>query len=706
MGSNSWSFKVACVIIMGIGLTGCGDVTGDAPKIASADEKKQAGEASTAVTPPPTPSATPAGGWNEVAQNAFADQVQTTAPTLSPATTVTTAPSVSAQPALPALSAPSPELAESPSLYLRQAQNSGIYWQTWTQGTFQQAQSRNVPILLIIGAAWNHQAQAMDNHVFADTTVGEAINKHFIPVRVDADDRSDIWSRYRMAYEVINKERATIPLVVFALPDGRPFDIISAVPAHTDGGNVGMTEILAQASSIYSQQPDTVIQQADAIKKVLSKLLTEPQIESAGSTSQLINNLVDNLTGIVKSDQSEAVRAGRVAGALLTIGAAADKSSARDSASELLLSRFRSGQRDHVMGGYFFGAPGSAAIQFGKVLPVQTEMITANAHAYGLTGKSLHKEAVTEIIRFCEDWLEAPNGGFFSGQTPDTGGNDSAGYFTWTREEIEKIVNEEKAATVFSEYLNAKAGEKTNLHVTGKLQQAADTAGVSYAEANEALNSVRIKLRDARMAAEQTPPVEKSILAGWNGDMICAYLDAAEFVNSDKAKAFALKTADMIIGSMVSEQEGVAHVMYKDRASGFGYLEDNVKVAAGLARCYEVTNQREYIESAISLMEYVEARFLDNESGLYQDILTTPEAPGLLKLKRLPLEDDISRSSNAVGALVWAKLAKEEKKDEYKQRAERMVKAAAERRAFDSEAVATWGEAAAILQYGEPVYKK
>jgi len=703
MSSKLRLFKVSCTFIIGIGLAGCGDVTGDGPKIASAEEKEQA-QASAAITPVAESSATPAGGWNEVAHNAFADQAQPSVSTTTIAATSATVDSI--QPPAPGLSAPSSELAESPSLYLRQAQNSGVYWQGWSKEIFQQAQSRTAPILLVIGAAWNHQAQTMDNQVFADAAVGEAINKNFIPIRVDADDRPDIWSRYRMAYEVINKERATIPLVVFAMPDGRPFDIISAVPAHADGGNAGMLEMLAQAAQIYSQQADTVNQQAAAIENVLSKLLTEPQIDNVGNTSELIEKLSVELTGVAKNDQADAVRAGRVAETLLTIGAAADKSSGRDAASELLLSRFRSGQRDHVMGGYFFRTPGSAVIQFGKVLPVQAEMITANAHAYGLTGKSLHKEAVTEILRFCEDWLEAPNGGFFSGQTPDTGGNDSAGYFTWTREEIEKIANDEKAATVFSEYLNAKPGEKTNLHVTGKLQQAADAAGVSYSEANEALNAVRTKLRDARMAAEQAPAVEKSILAGWNGDMICAYLDAAEFVESDKARTFALKTADMIIESMVSEQEGVAHVMYKDRASGFGYLEDNVKVAAGLARCYEVTNQREYLESAISLMEYVEARFLDKQSGLYQDILAAPEAPGLLKLKRLPLEDDIARSANAVAAIVWAKLAKAENKEVYKQRAERMVKAATERRTFDNEAVATWGEAAAILQYGEPSYKK
>src|SRR5690606_10203195 len=124
---------------------------------------------------------------------------------------------------------------------------------------------------------------------------------------------------------------------------------------------------------------------------------------------------------------------------------------------------------------------------------------------------------------------------FYTGQTPDVGGDDSGAYFTWTQEEIEELAGDSTAAKVFSTYLNAQSGKKTNLHVTDRLQKAADAAGVSYAEANKALESVRTKLNEARMAAEQVPVVDKSMIAGWNADMICAYLEAAELADISRA---------------------------------------------------------------------------------------------------------------------------------------------------------------------------
>ncbi len=715
MGSTRSLLYCAILLSLSVLIAGCGEITGDAPKIAPDDKATPAPTTSPAAVSKTqaAPAATADSGWSGVAGNVFQTTVPSSISHLAAKSDASSSATVQpAEPAggPPALSAPDPAFAESSSLYLRQASSAPVFWRMWAPEAFAEAERRGVPTIIVIGTAWSHEARVMDADVFSQPDISKALNENFVPIRVDADERPDIWSRYRLAYEMINKQRARPPLTVFAMPDGRPYDVIGMVQASGDGENAGMKELLEQATAVMKNQPQEVAQQAASIEEVLEKLLTEPRVESVTLSAEVLETMGSELQKASTDEQSESLRAGRVADFLMYLFGAAGSTSARDAGSELLLSRFRSGQRDHVLGGYFFRVPANGGVQFGKILPVQAEMISANAHAFAATGKGLHEEGVTEVLRFCRDSLEAQEGGFYSGQSPDIGSNDNGGYFTWTQEEIKQIVNDDAAATVFIEYLNAEAGQKSNLHVTGRLQQAADAAGVSYQEANNHLNSVRMKLRDARMGAEQVPLVDKSMLAAWNGDMICAYLDAAEFVNDSKAREFALKTADRIIESMVSEQEGVARVLYKGRAGGFGFLEDNVKVAAALIRCYKATNQAEYLDSAKSLMEYVEARFIDKNSGLYQDVASDTKAPplGLLKLKRLPLEDDISRSANAVAAMVWFQLAQEQESDKntYKLRAERMVKAALERRPFTTQAVTTWGQAAVLLQHGTPQFKR
>lgn len=707
-------WTILIIAALSIGLTGCGEITGESPKIASKEtpapkadstlESASAGDVAASTTPAAD------SGWNAMADRAFGLPVVERPTTGAQAGTAlpdgqpTPATPVSTE---PALTAPDPALADAPGLYLRQAQDTRVNWRTWGDAAFAEAASRNVPLIIVIGAAWSHDARLMDKQVFSDETVATALNQKFVPIRVDADTRPGIWSRYRLAFEVINKQRARPPLVVFAMPDGTPFDVVSAVPAQTQGDIVGLEQLLVQTEELMASQPTEVKEQSAAIEKVLAQLLIAPRANEVEFSKDVVQEMAKELSSAASGSDADSLRAGRVSGYLLHNAADNSSENSKSAGSELLLDRFRSGQRDHVMGGYFFRIPGSGEIQFGKVLPVQSEMITANARAYVLTNKGLHKEGVTEVLRFCRDWLEDRDGGFYTCQTPDVGDSDTGAYFTWSQEEIEEIADDSTAAKVFITYLNAEAGKKTNLHVTNRLSHAADVAGVSYDEALKDLDEVRLKLHDARMTAEQVPVVDKSILAGWNGDMICAYLQAAKLIGDDQAKEFALKSADRIIETMVSEQDGVARVFYKGKASGFGYLEDNVKVAAALMACYRASDQDEYLESATSLMNYVEARFIDRDSGLYMDVVDTgtSDSLGLLRLTRLPLEDEISRAPNAVAAMVWYQLHDVSKNDEYKERGDRLVNAALSRRPFTTEAVATWGEASLMSLNGLPSYE-
>jgi uncharacterized protein YyaL (SSP411 family) len=579
-----------------------------------------------------------------------------------------------------------------------------VHWLSWSDQAFEQARRDNRPVVIDIGASWSHDSLQMEVATYQNKQVADALNSGFTTVKVDADLRPDIWARYQVAYELINKKRAELPLTVFALPDGRPFDCMSYVGPESKDKEAGMVELLGQVSKLMSDRRKEAESQADQVEAAVKKVLAGPAETNSSLDKKALETFKDFLTRRTDTESAtDLIKAGRCALYLLHYYSDSGDKSVLKSASDLLLERFKSGQRDNVMGGYFSRLWPDGSVSFGKTLPVQAEFISANALAYAADKKSLHKEAVGEVLRFCRDTLEATDGGFYSSQAPDVGPDDDGSYFTWTPEEIRAIAGETPQTKVFEKYLNADSanGGRAILHVTSILQDAADAAGLDYNTALKALDEVRVKLHDARMAQQKFPYVNKAIMAGWNGDLICAYLDAFQYTGNTSARDFALKSADRIISSMVDGQKGVGHVLYKKQVSGYGFLDDNVKMAAALIRCFEVSGQHEYLDSARSLMDFVESRFLDNTTGLYRDTMSSDKS-GLMKLVRCPIEDDMTPSPNAVAAQVWYHFYQATSDDACRKISERLTGAAMARRGLSSGAMATWGEAASMLVNGSP----
>jgi uncharacterized protein YyaL (SSP411 family) len=497
------------------------------------------------------------------------------------------------------------DLAQSASPYLRAAAKSEIKWQPFSSATFAAAAQQGRPVLIDISTNWNHQSRLMAAEAYSEPTVVQALNEKFVCVKVDADFQPDIARRYGAAYRLINNRDSEYPLTAFALADGRPFDVLSYVPATAQGDQVGMAGLLKQVQDLFATQSAQVQKQAELIESKLTK-----QSMASAATTLNAEAARQAAATVAKQKDASGASAAAVATAMLQIYSDGLDKSALENASKLLLDQFRSPLRDQVLGGYFHTVAADNVPRYEKLLPVQTSLLSANALAFAAGKKSMHKEAAEEILRFCRDTLEAQGGGFYASQDADTGPNDNASYFTWSRDEIFKLAGEDTATKVFAQYLNAGA-EKGPLFVTQKLQSAADANGASYDQALKALTDVRAKLREARMQQESVPYVNKAIFASWNSEGIAAYLDAYKYLGDSAARNFALQTADFIINNMVDPKQGVAHVFYKGQASEFGLLDDNAKFAAALMQCFEVSGQREYLESAESIMAYLERRFLD-----------------------------------------------------------------------------------------------
>src|SRR5580698_423181 len=160
-------------------------------------------------------------------------------------------------------------LANASSAYLRSAMHQPIRWHEWGEEAFATAQRENKPVLLDIGAVWCHWCHVMDRESYESAEVAEIINREFIAVKVDRDERPDVDSRYQLAVSAISGTGGW-PLTVFLTPDGRPFYGGTYFPPVDQWGRPSFKKILLAIADAYKQRRDEVLKSADETMSMLS----------------------------------------------------------------------------------------------------------------------------------------------------------------------------------------------------------------------------------------------------------------------------------------------------------------------------------------------------------------------------------------------------------------------------------------------------
>src|SRR6202453_4786493 len=167
------------------------------------------------------------------------------------------------------MTTPLTSLARASSAYLRSAMHQPIRWREWGEEAFAAAQRDNKPVLLDIGAVWCHWCHVMDRESYESAEVAATINREFIAVKVDRDERPDVDSRYQLAVSAISGTGGW-PLTVFLTPDGRPFYGGTYFPPVDQWGRPSFTKILLPIAGAYRERRDEVLKSADEAMNVLS----------------------------------------------------------------------------------------------------------------------------------------------------------------------------------------------------------------------------------------------------------------------------------------------------------------------------------------------------------------------------------------------------------------------------------------------------
>ncbi len=583
-------------------------------------------------------------------------------------------------------------LAHASSAYLRSAMHQPIQWHEWGEEAFATAQRDNKPVLLDIGAVWCHWCHVMDRESYESAEVAEIINREFVAVKVDRDERPDVDSRYQLAVSAISGTGGW-PLTVFLTPDGRPFYGGTYFPPVDQWGRPSFKKILLAISDAYKQRRDEVLKSAEEAMNVLSNAENfshhhhEFSPRLVGIMVQAALPIFDEKNGGFGSapkfphpsaidlliDWYARTREERVATVITTT----------------LTKMARGGVYDQLAGGFHRYSVDEhwTVPHFEKMSYDNSELLKNYVHAYQVFGYEFYAHVARDIIRWMDEWLsDREHGGFYASQDADINLDDDGDYFTWTVDEAKAVLTKEEFKAIALHYDIEPVGEmqhdptKNVLWVRALPEEVASRLGIDQSKAIDLLASAQTKLYTARLQ-RPTPFVDKTVYVSWNAMCVSAYLQAAQVLGLDDARQFALRSLDRILADAWSDERGLSHVIaYADPKASkrfvTGMLDDYAFAAIACLDAYEVTGAMSYFNFARRIADEMIRRFGDATNGGFFDTEASLEEKlqlGALAARRKPFQDSPTPAGNPGAAIALLRLHAYTNEPKYREKAEETV---------------------------------
>ena len=589
-------------------------------------------------------------------------------------------------------------LAGSASAYLRSAMHQPVAWMEWGERAFERAAREDKPILLDIGAVWCHWCHVMDRESYEDAETARTINENFVAVKVDRDERPDVDARYQAAVSAISGQGGW-PLTAFLTPEGRPYYGGTYFPPEDGYNRPSFQRVLLTMADAFQERRTEVDETAASVMNAIEHNEAFSG-RAGGEIKEIGRELVDKMAasalksadmkhggfgGQPKFPHSSALellievasrtetRAASATPKQSGPGTAKMAETARQAALVTLEKMAKGGIYDQLGGGFHRYSVDEHWVvpHFEKMAYGNSELLRNYVHAYQAFGNVEFSRVARDVMRWMDECLcDRKLGGFYASQDADFSLDDDGDYFTWTLDEAAEALTAEELEVVVGYYNIGEIGNmqhnvaKNVLHVKRGLDVVARKAGVRVVEALTLLESARRKMIAARKK-RPTPYVDKTMYVAWNAMCISAYLEAGRVLEEPKARAFALKSLDRVLGAAWGGREsGLAHVaaygepgVKVERVAGG--LDDYVFLGHAALDAWEATGEMRYYEAAAELMESALGRFYDPVGGGFFDTEAAAEGErrlGALVTRRKPLQDSPTPAGNPVAAMLLQRL--------------------------------------------------
>lgn len=475
-------------------------------------------------------------------------------------------------------------LSDELSPYLRQHADNPVDWFPWGEAAFEEARQSNKPILLSIGYSACHWCHVMAHESFEDQATAELMNRLFVNVKVDREERPDVDEVYMAAVTALTGHGGW-PMTVFLTPDGAPFYAGTYFPPEPHGDRPSFGDVMRQVSQVWQQQRDEVLAQSEQIVAALQASLAEQvgAAELGGADRPAQNGAADRpaQNGAAASpDRADPLVDPRAARALLRQAVAslrqrydpawggfgmAPKFPQSDNLELLLRQYHRTGDTDLLyMVENTFDAMSSGGIydhlgggfarysvdrqwlvpHFEKMLYDNALLARLGLHLWQITGKPRYRQVAQETIEYALGQLRHPDGGFYSAQDADSQGEEGK-YYVWSAEEFEQVARRALGAGAPKLHLpqgvegSAPSEEQIGAQTAAIMQYYGVTPQGNFEGSNilwrpqrgdllrpEAVEQVRRALLEVR--SKRVPPgLDNKALTEWNALMLATLAKAA-----------------------------------------------------------------------------------------------------------------------------------------------------------------------------------
>ncbi|MBE9544026.1 MAG: thioredoxin domain-containing protein [Proteobacteria bacterium] len=571
------------------------------------------------------------------------------------------------------------------SPYLLQHATNPVDWYPWGKEAFEKARKEDKPIFLSIGYSTCHWCHVMEHESFSDKEVAELLNKDFIAIKVDREERPDIDNVYMTVTQALTGSGGW-PMTIFMTPDKKPFYAGTYFPKHQRWGRPGMMELLPKIAAAWQNDRDKVLTSADQITQhVVRQSSRQPgpklDQEILDQARQFFVQAYDpEYGGFGKSPKFPSPH--QLNFLLRRYYHTRDEQAL--AMVEKTLTQMRLGGIYDQLGFGFHRYSTDAqwlVPHFEKMLYDQAMLIMAYIEAYQATGKAFYARVAEEIITYVLRDMTSTQGGFYSAEDADSEGIEGK-FYLWTPREIKNLLDE-KEAVVFSSVFNVKDGgnfeeagpghniDQNILHLQKPLPELAKELGISEDQLRNRLEASRQILFDARQKRIH-PFKDDKILTDWNGLMIAALAKTGYALNNQKYTAAASKAADFILQNLTTDTGRLLKRYRKGKAGQAAHLNDYAFMVWGLLELYQATYEANYLKHAIDLNQKMLTHFWDQQNGgLY---MTADDAEKLL-VRSKEIYDGAIPSGNSVAVYNLLRLAHMTGNTGYTQKAEAIIKA-------------------------------
>nr|MBS0037361.1 thioredoxin domain-containing protein [Saprospiraceae bacterium] len=578
------------------------------------------------------------------------------------------------------------------SPYLLQHAHNPVEWYPWGAEALEKAARENKPLLISIGYSACHWCHVMERESFTDEGIAAFMNKNFVNIKVDREERPDIDQIYMNAVQLITRSGGW-PLNAFALPDGRPFYAGTYFPPSK------WRNVLAQLSKIYVNEYDKVLESAESVTEGIRKSeWVEWNPEETQFSAKEYASFFEGYERDLDFDQGGFGGAPKFplpAGlsALLKNSYYTGNERALNFVELTLKKMAFGGIYDQLGGGFSRYAVDEAWIipHFEKMLYDNAQLLTVYSEAYLLRPDPIFKEVIAGVVRFLKSEIRHGSGGFYSALDADSEGVEGK-YYVFTDRELSGLLTVEEYQLA-RDYYNLTSGgnwEKGFNILHRKLSEdgVGERLGMSEDEVRAGIEEVKKKLLGLR-SQRIRPGLDDKILSAWNGMAIVGLVDAYRSVGEDSYLSIASDTAAFLTEKMM-DSVGVLYRNFKNGERSIpGFLDDYAFAIKGLSHLYQATGVEKWLSAAGRLMEYAIGNFKDPESGMF--FYTSSESEPLIA-RKMELMDNVIPSSNSLMGQNLFVLGKILDRPEWVKFAEQMVSNMAEKIKSGGPYTAVWGD--------------